>query len=241
VLDAKARVITFWEKERGAMHALKVENDIPKAIGLFRQALELDPKHEDSRYYLGNCLAIQGDLQGALAQFEELTRLNPQSHRGYKRLGTLEAIFASSPADFDAAEAALERALAINPEETGSLMVLGEIALLRGQAGKAEQRLAWACRTNPKAVGPFFLRGYLAWEQGDASRAGDMLAAARRALGKDWTPKGGTAEGDVLQKLHTDATPLSGFWEAWDGSTDPATAFTSLDTHLRAKDVSGRR
>ena len=239
--DGKARIIAFWDKERGAMHALKGENDIPKAIGLFREALALDPQHEDSRYYLGNCLAIQGDLDGALAQFEELTKLNPQSHRGYKRWGTLKAMFAASPADFDAAEAALEKALAINPEETGSLMVLGEIALLRGQADRAEQRLAWACRTNPKAVGAFFLRGYLAWKQEDASRAGDMLAAARRALGKDWKPTGGTAEGDVLKKLHTDATPLSGFWEGWDGSPDPAMAFTSLDTRLRAKNVSGRR
>jgi hypothetical protein len=39
------------------MNAMKVENDNPKAIALFREAFALNPSHEDSHYYLGLCLA----------------------------------------------------------------------------------------------------------------------------------------------------------------------------------------
>jgi hypothetical protein len=74
-----------------------------------------------------------------------------------------------------------------------------------------------------------------------AADARQMLAAARRALGKEWKPTGGTAEGDVLQQLHTDATPLSRFWQGWDGSEDPGTAFAALDAHLRDACGAARR
>ena len=41
-----------------AVRAMKREGDIPRAISLFREALALNPAHEDSRYYLANCLLV---------------------------------------------------------------------------------------------------------------------------------------------------------------------------------------
>lgn len=231
----RARIVEFWTKHRAAMNALKIEKDVRKAIPLFRQALELDPHHEDALYYLGQCLAVQGDVAGALAQWDVLIRINPQSHRAHQQWGTLRALTAASAPDLQAAEARLEQAHAINPEETGALLVLGEIALLRGDPDKAEQRLAAACRTNPRAAGGFFLRAYLVWKRGDEPRARALLAEARQALGKDWQPKGSTSEGDVKQKQHTEGTPLSRFWENWNGAADPASAFIQLDAHCRAE------
>src|ERR1044071_4065735 len=73
---ARERVLEFWQQQRNAMNALKVEKDYPKAIRLFRCALELNPQHEDSHYYLGQCLASEGDIYGALDQFHQLARLN---------------------------------------------------------------------------------------------------------------------------------------------------------------------
>jgi cytochrome c-type biogenesis protein CcmH/NrfG len=128
----KARVLEFWETLRNAMNAMKIEKAYPKAIRLFRVALALDPKHEDARYYLGQCLAAEGDVPGALAQFEELTRLNTHSHRGFQQWGVARACSATSAADLVAAEQSLKRAHALNPEETGALLVLGEVSLMRG-------------------------------------------------------------------------------------------------------------
>jgi len=232
--DDRQRLLEFWSKQHAAMNAMKIEKDIPKASALFREALALNPSHEDSRYYLGLCLARQDDGDGALAQLAELKRINPQSHRAFQQWGVLRAMFARTPADLEAAETSLERARALNPEETGALLVLGEISLLRGDTAKADERLAAACRTNPKAVGGFFLCAYLAWKRGDNAAAAHLLEQTRNALGKDWQPKGATSEGDVKQKQHVEATPLTRFWESWDGSAEPTRAFARLDERLSA-------
>ena len=215
------------------MNAMKVDRDIAKAIAASGPRSRLNPDHEDSHYYLGNCLAAQGDSDGALEQLQELIRINPQSHRGHSQWGTLRALSARSDADLIAAEKSLERAHQLNPEETGALLVLGEVALLRGDAAKAQDCFSKACRTNPKAVGALFLRGYLAWKRGDRSAGANLLQNARAALGKEWQPKGSTSEGEVKQRNHMENTPLSRFWENWNGETDPDRAFQALDQSLR--------
>jgi len=233
--DLRARVVEFWAHQRGAMNAMKVEKDHAKAIELFRRALAIDPEHEDSIYYLANCLAREGDVVQAMAELERLITIDPGSHRAHRRIGVLRALTATSDADLEAAEAPLERAVEINPEETGALLALGEVALLRGDLDTAEQRFSWACHTNPRAAGGYFLGGYIAWKKGDEARARKLLAETRRALGKEWVPKGMTAEGDVEVAMHDDATPLSRHWEGWDGVEDPARAYARLDGDLRER------
>lgn len=228
----RERLVAFWDRHRGGMHALKVERDLPKAIALFREALAIDPAHEDARYYLGNCLAEQGDVAGALAEYERLTEVNPKSHRGFARGGTLRANTARSAADLAAAEEALEKAYRINPEETGALLTLAEVALLRRRTDVAEQRLTSVCQMNPRSVGGLFLLGYVHWTRGDAAGAKAYLERTRAALGPDWKPIGATAEGDVAKKAHSEVSPLSRFWDRWDGSVDPARAYKPLAAHL---------
>jgi tetratricopeptide (TPR) repeat protein len=231
----KKRTLDFWTRQRAAMNAMKVEKDNRKAIPLFREALALNPGHEDSLYYLATCLASQGDVDGALVLLTELKRISPQSQRAFAQWGILRAISAKSPADLKAAEESLARAHAINPEETGALLVLGEVALLRGDTRLADERFTAACRTNPKAVGGFFLRGYLAWKRGDKTDATRFLEDTHTALGKEWQPKGTTSEGDVKQKQHVEKSPLSHFWEGWDGVVDSDCSFSALDRYLGAR------
>lgn len=222
----------FWETQRAAMNAMKVEKNNAKAITLFRAALALNPAHEDSLYYLGLCLASEGKTEPALAQLRELQRINPQSHRAWQQWGVLRASSSRELADLESAQGALERAHAINPEETGALLVLGEIALLRGNAAEAAERLSAACQTNPKAVGGFFLSAYIAWHNGDDAAARRLLEGARVALGPDWQPRGATSEGDVQRRQHVEITPLARFWQDWDGTTSPAQSLTALHTYL---------
>ncbi|MHC5114984.1 MAG: FG-GAP-like repeat-containing protein, partial [Planctomycetota bacterium] len=68
----RERVVEFWSKHRAAMRAVKVDDDPAAAVPLFREALALDPNHLDARYYLGNCLAVLGDTDAAIAEFERL-------------------------------------------------------------------------------------------------------------------------------------------------------------------------
>ena len=216
------------------MNAMKVEQDNARAVTLFREAIALNPKHEDSHYYLGLCLASQADTNGALAALAALQQLDPQSHRAWQQWGVIRALFATTDADLAAAEQAVQRAHSINPEETGALLVLGEITLLRGNLKLADERLAAATHTNPKAVGGFFLRGYLAWKSGDTDAAKKFLEQTRKALGPDWQPKGATSEGDVKRKQHVESSPLAGFWMNWNGQPDPAAAFAPLAQRLTA-------
>ncbi len=230
--DVRQRQMDFWKAQRAAMDAMKVRRNNAEAIRRFREAIALDPLHEDSRYYLGLCLASEGDTPAALAALEELQRLNPQSHRAWQQWGVIRAIHAQADADLDAAEHALRQAQSINPEETGALLVLGEVALLRGDLTLAERRLSDATRTNPRAAGGFFLRGYVAWKRGDEAAARQLLEQTRTALGPEWTPKGSTSEGDVTRKQHVEKTPLAAHWEGWDGIVDPARTYRGLEASL---------
>jgi enediyne biosynthesis protein E4 len=229
---SRQQQIEFWKIQRAAMDAMKTENDRAKAITLFRQALTIDSHHEDSLYYLGLCLAETGDTDAALAQLDKLRALNPSSHRAWQQWGVIRASTSHRAADLESAQSALERAHALNPEETGALLALGEVLLMRGDLTEAEKQLARACATNPRAINGQFVRAYIAWKRNDPGSAKSLLDKTRAALGPDWQPKGSTAEGDVKRKQHIDATPLARFSENWNGASDPATAFGALDKLL---------
>ena len=229
--DDRERLVAFWSTQRAAMDAMKRQGDLERAVILFREALLLNPAHEDSRYYLANCLAAQGHVDEALGELALLRRQNPMSHRAHKQWGVLRAMNRTSSADLVASRQALDRALEVNSEETGALLVLGELDLIEGDMESARRRFEWVCQTNPRAVGGFFLRGYLAWTAGDATAA-ELLAAAAAARGEDWKPAGAVAEGDVAKQMHRDVTLLSRFWESWDGFAAPESAFAELRAHL---------
>ena len=147
--------------------------------------------------------------------------------------GRLRAASATMLQDLDAAMAALEKAVSINPEETGALLITAEVFLLQGKESEADQRLEWICRTNRRAVEAFFLRGFLAWKQGERSQANELLAAALIGREPNWKPAGTSAEGDVRADTATGRTLLSGFEENWNGSLDDLDGvFEELDGYL---------
>jgi tetratricopeptide (TPR) repeat protein len=229
----RERVVRFWTAQRAAMHALKVEKNAAKAAGLFRDALALDPAHEDSRYYLATSLAGSGDLDGALAEYAALIRLNARSHRALSGWGRLRALTWRQRSELRAAEETLLEAHDLNPEETGTLMILGEIALMRGDRAMAADRLQAVLRTNPRSVGGLFLLGYTRWKAGHSEAARECLERARAALGPDWKPAGSTAEGDVSRgTARPESTPLSRFWERWDGTPTLPSTYAALDVYL---------
>ena len=231
-MSDRERIVAFWEKQRAGMDAFKIEQDIPKAARLFAEALELNPDHEDSRYYLANCLAVQGEIDAAMTHLETLMEINPMSHRAYKQWGIMRAMTADSAEELAAATRALERSLEINKEETGTLLVLGELALMQGDDDLARQRLEWTTSTNPRSTGGFFLQAYLAWQRGDTEASTALLRKAQGTRGEDWKPAGTVAEGDVASRMHKEVSPLSVYWEQWDGTPDLAQAFGPLAAYL---------
>lgn len=229
----KATLVEFWNKQHAAMDAMKRERNFGKAIPLFREALALNPSHEDSHYYLANCLAAIGDIPSAITELETLARINPQNHRAFQRKGELLAASASSRTQLSSARQALDAALHLNSEETGTLVLLGQVALAQGDVAVAEQNLTHACQANARAANAWFLRGYIAWKRGDTRQASAMLTSARNARGSDFKPTGAALEGDVRRMMYSESGFLTLFERQWDGSADPKRAYTQLDAYLR--------
>lgn len=229
----KSEIPLFWEKQRGAMEAMKRERDYAKAARLFREALALDPGHEDSHYYLANCLTALNDVPGALVELDLLAQINPQSRRAFQRKGELQAAAAAGRGDLEAARATLNAALRLNSEETGTLVLLGQVALAAGDLAVAERHLSHACQANVRAADAWFLRAYIAWKRGGAARAAELLESAKKARGPDWKPAGAALEGDVQRRMFEESGFLGVFARAWDGKAGGRSAFEPLERYLR--------
>ncbi len=175
---AATRARQFWpiyERAGQARSAGRLED----AIALYTQALVVRPEHEDSLYYLGNCLLERRDHDGALRVYERLVAANPAgSSRGYMQLGSLRAsLDPEAPVDLPKARALFEHALALDPD-SGALLGLAEVALLEHQLAEAARLLASVEADNPMSVAAPYLRGYLAFARDDAAGAWALFKAA---------------------------------------------------------------
>jgi Tfp pilus assembly protein PilF len=204
----RERVRAFWEKLRAATEA-RLHPDCASAARLYEEALALDPRHEDARYYLGQCRRELGQPTEARAAFERLVDVNPASARGHLALGALLASpDPAEPMDLAQAETHLRRAHEINGEETGPMVRLGEVLLVAGRAGEAREWFEAALRTNPKSVEAAFLAGFVAWDGG----SGELERLARRvreAARVEAPVKGVLNEGDRKDEKRVAAPPLS--------------------------------
>jgi hypothetical protein len=228
-----AMLTAFWDKQHAAMDAMKREHDFSKAIALFREALAINPSHEDSHYYLANCLAASGDVSSALGELDTLSRINPQNHRAFQRKGELLAVSATSRGQLEQARKPLNAALRLNSEETGTQLLLAEVELTLGNFGAAQKHLAYVCQANSRATNAWFLRGYIAWKKHDKHETLTMLEATRTARGRDWKPAGSVAEGDVHQRMFRESGFLNVFEEQWNGSSEPDNVYAPLDAYVR--------
>ena len=86
--DERERVHAFWQRYREAT-AHRLAGRREAALEAYRQALALDPQHEDALYYLGNVHLERGAHADAARAWKRLAALNPRSSRAHLRLGDL--------------------------------------------------------------------------------------------------------------------------------------------------------
>ncbi len=200
----KEKIRRFWDVYREAT-GHRVAGRTRESADGYARALELNPEHEDALYYLGNMHFELGEFIPAEAAWRRLAEVNPQSARAHSQLGVLySCLDRRELVDLERAESEFQIALSINKEETGPLLSLGQIALIRGDLAAAAAYLDAVTGSNYSSVEAHFLRGYIAWKQGERQGAFAAFAEAVRHARPVEPVEGVLGEGDT----RAGSTPL---------------------------------
>lgn len=178
ISSEREKIRRFWEIYRNAT-GYRVSGQPGKAAREYERALMLNDRHEDGLYYLGNMYVELGEYGRAEKAWKRLLQVNPNSTRAHVQLGNLHLRFdQEEPFDIKAAKERFLMALKINKEETGSLIRLGQIALMEGNLTDARQYFDAVIVSNPESVEAHFLNGYISWATGNSDIALSLLGKA---------------------------------------------------------------
>jgi tetratricopeptide (TPR) repeat protein len=191
------QVRRFWDTYRQASQK-RSAGDLTGAVSLYREALALKADHEDSLYYLGNSCLELGRYSQAVDAYQRLLAANRLgSSRGYVQLALIHADRRSgSLYDPGEADRLFRQALEVDPD-SGALLGIGEVALLRGDWEEATEALRGANADNAMSVAAPYLLGYLHWRQGEQSEAWRSFQLAVKRCKVKKPPVKWSEEGDV--------------------------------------------
>lgn len=194
---ARAQVQDFWKLYREAT-VLRTARMTQRASDTYARALELNPRHEDVLYYYGSMRLNLGDLAGAARAWRTLAAINPSSARAHSELGSLYlCLDAGAPLQLDSAERHFNLAHEINKEETGPLVRLGEVALLRGDLAAAKRHFDAVLVTHAGNSLARFYAGYVEWKNGNAALAQQQFSRAVAAAASTTPAAPAPGEGDT--------------------------------------------
>jgi tetratricopeptide (TPR) repeat protein len=117
-----------------------------RAVPQIEKALELDPRLPMAHFLLGEIDLYKKDTPAAVAEFQKELAINPTVWLVYWRLGDAYVRLEN----YEAAETALKEAIWLNEQSSGAYILLGQIALKRGDAGLAAGFLERALRLDPQ-------------------------------------------------------------------------------------------
>jgi tetratricopeptide (TPR) repeat protein len=139
--------------------------DFKAAETFFRKGVELTPPNtalgRSLRHKLGTALVLQGDVNGAMARFEEVAKLAPAEgldESSAKANYSLGVVLASS-GQTTAAIQRLTAAVKYNPNYTEALMALGDTLRRGGRVEASLKPYADVVRINPRAAEARFAYG----------------------------------------------------------------------------------
>ena len=195
--EAREAVTKFWIHYRSGMKARRAGN-WQLAVEEFATALEFQPGHEDSLYYMGNALFELGEYEQAASSWRLLLVENSMAARAHVQLGQLSSCpDVANMFDLDVARAEMEQAVALNPEASGPLGRLGEVELALGNRERAGELFAHVRQMNPQAASAHYLGAYLAWKDSDEQHAREYSEKARLALNVSRVTDTPVLEGDI--------------------------------------------
>jgi serine/threonine protein kinase/Flp pilus assembly protein TadD len=150
--------------------------EIGERVRWFQAAVAAHPENVGARNNLGNALQDRGDLDGAMACYEEALRLDPAFARGHFNIG----IVLRDQGQLDAAIAACRKSLDLPSAYAHSQ--LGYLLMRKGDREGAQAAFNAAIRLDPKDPEPHYHLGLALHEKGDTDGA---IEAYRKAIEVD--------------------------------------------------------
>jgi len=117
----------------------------------FRQALKLDPNNTQALINLGYVSGSLGRWEEAEACYRLVLQQHPEFGEAHRRLGDLLARFASRSAE---AIPHLQRAIAFNAEDAGSVVTLGNVLMALGRMEESREMFRRAQKIQPLITWP---------------------------------------------------------------------------------------
>jgi TolB-like protein/Tfp pilus assembly protein PilF len=191
--DAASRKALELDPELPDAHAtlgfvLWLSEQFPEAEREFQRAMALDPTHFESRYLYARASFQHGDLERALALFEEASRLQEDHETAFFAAQTLSALGRHEEAEaaYRRALPIIERHLELNPDDARAI-TMGAVAFsrLRDKARAIE----WAERAatvDPEDASVCYNLACLFALEGEPDRAFERLACAVAAGFAHW-------------------------------------------------------
>lgn len=129
-----------------------------RAVPQIEKALEIDPRLAMAHFLLGEIDLYKDSSQRAVEEFQKELTINPTVWLVYWRLG--DAYFRLDK--FDEAEAVLKQSVWLNESSSGAYILLGRIALKKGDPALASGFLERALKLDPQNyyVHYFLARAY---------------------------------------------------------------------------------
>jgi tetratricopeptide (TPR) repeat protein len=197
--DQKEKIRNFWEYYRQATKH-QVAGNRELAITEYKNALEINGQHEGALHHLGNMYLETGEYQAAERTWLRLLKKNPNSSRAHIQLGKLYLNYPRKDFfDIEKAAAEFREAFEINKEETGPILYLGQVFLIKGALENAQSYFSAVVGSNYKSVEAHFLKGYIVWKSGESELALNSLKKAIEYAKPEKHVKGVLAEGDTKE------------------------------------------
>jgi len=137
-------------QEREAKHlesgkTLYDSGDLVKAILEFRNALQINPRGVEARYYVGMILERQGNLPAALAAFQEVSLQDPKHADAQRKLGQ----YALMAADPEKALLHADKLVALSPNDPSGHTMRAAALLMEGKLADVETEAKAALSLKP--------------------------------------------------------------------------------------------
>jgi tetratricopeptide (TPR) repeat protein len=159
------------EQLMASAQASEGRGDLASAILLYREVIRADNSHVRARIALGVLYARRGEHALALEQLEAARELAPDSVDALIGIaGSLTEL-----KRYEHAEAALKRALRLEPTRADVHGSMGTLNYKRGLYGQAEQELKRALDLDPTYGVAYFYRGECLNQLGRVDEALEML------------------------------------------------------------------